>query len=455
MHRGKRFVNGCAKHMLRKSRGMQRATVVQVAGMLAALQLLLRPRSLPIAAIHARTLQFRSQRPPDLDNCSTKHSRSQADPMAGLSADLSGDTSQPDEVLAPAQPAANGVADPPAAPPPPLGAAAVTSGAVGAAAQHVHALRAFSRRQAAAWAQWDVTSSLLLALLFALASSVARWRARGWATAGAGLAQLALLLTPGLLSAVSPRRWYLPRRHWVSAACRLLSLGLYERVTPLALLLPREWGGSWAATLKLLAFLRLPSLSMMAWAYRMPLPVSAHLKKPGVGIASELFKVGPTQGGTGGGDCVVAAEAPCRLFRVPLPCPCLGCPSPSPPLQLKQLLAAVHLLATLEAVRTSFSAICPLLCDGEGQAQLRRLAGVAQFLTMLSPIPSAGGSLKLPALASPVCCSCAGVLGLLPLCIVLRCRVHTAPLTLTAACPAQHPLSAHWQMVPLCLSAMA
>ncbi|KAL4447338.1 hypothetical protein ABPG77_007371 [Micractinium sp. CCAP 211/92] len=248
--------------------------------------------------------------------------------MAGLSAGYPEGISQPDEVLAPAQPAANGVADPPAAPPPPLGAAAVTSGAVGAAAQHVHALRAFSRRQAAAWALWDVTSSLLLALLFALASSVARWRARGWSTTGAGLAQLALLLTPGLLSAASPRRWYLARRHWVSAACRLLSLRLYEHVTPLALLLPREWGGSWAATLKLLAFLRLPSLSMMAWAYRMPLP----------------------------------------------------------------LLAAVHLLATLEAVHISFSAICPLLCNVEGQAQLRRLAGMAKFLTMLSPIPSAAAA---------------------------------------------------------------
>ncbi len=289
--------------------------------MLAALQLLLRPPSLPLAAVRAQTLQFRSQRPPDLDNCSTKHSRSQADPMAGLSAGYPEGISQPDEVLAPAQPAANGVADPPAAPPPPLGAAAVTSGAVGAAAQHVHALRAFSRRQAAAWALWDVTSSLLLALLFALASSVARWRARGWFTTGAGLAQLALLLTPGLLSAASPRRWYLARRHWVSAACRLLSLRLYQHVTPLALLLPREWGGSWAATLKLLAFLRLPSLSMMAWAYRMPLPVSAHLKKPGVGIASELFMVGLTQRGARGWDCVVAAAAPCRLFNRPSPAP--------------------------------------------------------------------------------------------------------------------------------------
>lgn len=171
------------------------------------------------------------------------------------------------------QSAAEGAAQRPAAPQP-TAAATGMAGAAGAASPHALAVQAFEQRQVAAWAQSDVTSSLLLALLFALARSTARWRTAGWAAAVAGAVQLALLLAPGLLSALQPRHRYLPRRHWIVAACRLLNLGLYQLSTPLQPLLPRQWGDSWMATLKLLACIRLPSLSMMAWAYRMPLPVS-------------------------------------------------------------------------------------------------------------------------------------------------------------------------------------
>ncbi|KAL4443542.1 hypothetical protein ABPG75_011279 [Micractinium tetrahymenae] len=227
---------------------------------------------------------------------------------------------QPTQAAAGLEPAGGAAAQPPGAATDAGRAAAPPPGQ-----QHALAMQAFERQQAASWAQSDVTSSLLLAVLFAAASATARWRADGWAAAAAGAAQLALLLVPGLLSALAPRCWYLPRRHWISAGCRLLSLGLYQLAVPLASLMPRQWGSGWMATLKFLACIRLPSLSMMAWAYRMPLP----------------------------------------------------------------LFAAVHLLGVLEAVRISFATICPAACGEEAEVLLHRLATAAQALTMLSPTPAA------------------------------------------------------------------
>lgn len=286
------------------------------------------------------------------------------------------------------QSAEDGVAEAPAAPPPPAGAAAGRAGAAGAAAQHALAAQAFDRQQTAAWAQSDVTSSLLLAVLFALATSTARWRTPGAAAAAAGVAQLALLLAPGMLSALAPRRWYLAHRHWISAACRLLSLGLYQLATPLLPMLPRRWGASWLATLKLLACLRLPSLSMMAWAYRMPLPVSAPAATAWIQIQ-------------------MASLPCCRARNVRLLSQQYACrrphTSPAPP--CAQLFASVHLAATLEAVRISVGTICPSTCSEEGKAQLRQLAGVAQLLAMLSPTPTAGGALEMRTAALLQCVS--------------------------------------------------
>jgi hypothetical protein len=126
---------------------------------------------------------------------------------------------------------------------------------------------AFQQQQARRWAATDMHSSVLMTILM-LHTLPTVFEGHGRQLLAIA-AELLLLLMPAALS-IFRLGWYLPRRAWIIAACRLLSAVVVGHAVPPLKLVPN---GPWGGWLKFLAVTRTLSLIMFAFARYLPVKV--------------------------------------------------------------------------------------------------------------------------------------------------------------------------------------